>query len=189
METKTQAAKHNLGTFDGYNLEHDKAIINLSTQDLICYDHDLHGESEFWPSGDNIGLQLVIKGNSKTTSHVTGSELLEIDRILSELNGDSLDNYAKIYSAINSGWSLRSLTGDIINDLQIYIFIGDSFRELTNDAAWQLFELVNHELCNLVATHPVDGLEFNCKRFLNSPSISSEEIKLGEFMVLIVTFN
>ena len=189
MQTLKTMPTIDFGTFDGYNLEHDKAIINISAADLILYDHELNGESEFWPNGDNAGLQLIIKGTSKTTSHVTGSELLEIDRILLELGGDLLENYVKIYSAMNSGWSLGTLTGNIINDLQTYIFIGDSFRELVNDAAWQLFELVNYELCNLVAKHPIDGLEFDCKRFLNSPSISSEEITLGEFSILIVTFN
>lgn len=191
MQTiKSTILAHHLGNFEGYNLTNSKAIpFPITGQEVIDWNHDLQGEAEFWPSGDNAGLELIFRGDSKLMSNCNSNQLLEIDRILLELGNDSLSNYAKIYAAINNGWTLQSITANIINDEQTYIFIGDCFHEMARDAAWELFEMINYELCNLVIKHPIDGLEFDCKRFLNSPSISSQEISTTHFKILIVTLN
>src|ERR1043166_7862522 len=79
----------NLGTFEGFNFRTQSAINRtLTAAEVVEWNHDKRGEAEFLPSGDRPEVALVFKGRSS----VTGSELLELDRLLHELGGDSVEN-------------------------------------------------------------------------------------------------
>jgi len=74
-----------LGTFEGFSFRSQSAIPkNLDADGVLNWDHDRQGEAEFWPAGDNAGVALIFEHQSS----VTGSELKELDRLLSELGDD-----------------------------------------------------------------------------------------------------
>ena len=103
------ALHFDLGTFEGFNFRQDQAIDHILTAtEVVNWDHDAAGEAEFWPSGDHAGVALLFAGQSA----VTASQLLALDRLLSELGDDSTMNYLRIHHAMDCGGDdLTRLTG------------------------------------------------------------------------------
>jgi hypothetical protein len=178
------ALHFDLGTFEGFNFRPQQAIDrSLTAQDVVNWDHDAAGEAEFWPSGDHAGLALLFAGQSA----VTASQLLALDRLLSELGDDSTFNYLRIHYAVSCGGDdLARLTGEQVEDLPIHIFEGSSFLDLRKEAAFELFELYYPDEYRVWEKTQCDGLVFDPDRFLDSPVFSAEEIELTDRKALIV---
>ena len=97
--------RHDLGTFEGFNFRAQSAIDRiLTTAEVVAWDHDRDGEAEFWPSGDRAEVSLMFKGRSA----VTATELIDLDRLLTELGGDSAENFLRIHYAVNIRGANRS---------------------------------------------------------------------------------
>ena len=175
---ETYAIQADLGTFEGFNFRENAAIDEaLTAEEVVNWDHDAKGEAEFWPSGDNAGVAMLFRGQSA----VTGSELLDLDRVLQELGDESTCNFLRIHHAVNTlGTYLRDLTGELVEDLFVHIFIGDSFYDIRKEAAYELFELYYPEACAAWEKTPCDGLIFDTDVFLDSPSWSVEEVELSD---------
>ena len=171
------------GTFEGFNFREQSAIERiLSTDEVLNWDHDQDGEAEFWPSGDNAEVALIFKGQTA----VCCSELVALDRLLSDLGGDSTENYLRIYAKQSEGSRLEDLTAALIEDEAPNIYIGTSFTQLRQDAAYELFELYYPEAYRVWEQGTCDGLIFDTDVFLDSPGFSVDEVKLGDQAVLLV---
>ena len=118
---------------------------------------------------------------------MTGSELLTLDSLLGDLGGDSVVNFLLIYSALNQGGPLEILTKDSIEDNPPQIFVGTSFLDVRRAAAYELFELYYPDEYRVWEKSTCDGLTFDEDRFLDSPSFSTEEIRLGDKVFLLVS--
>ena len=82
-----KALTFDLGKFEGFSFRDQAAILRpISAEEVVNWDHDRDGEAEFWPSGDVPEVALLFKGRSS----VSGSELLDLDRILAEMDPQSL---------------------------------------------------------------------------------------------------
>lgn len=173
-----------LGTFEGFNFRSQSAITkNLDADQVLNWDHDRQGEAEFWPAGDNAGVALIFEHKSS----VTGSELKELDRLLSELGGDSVENFLRIHYAVNTcGGELARLTAADVEDNNLDIFLGSNFTDLRREAAYQLFELFYPDEYRAWEKTTCDGLIFDTDRFLDSPALSVEEVRLGDQVALLV---
>ena len=58
----TIALHFDLGTFEGFNFRLSGAIDRvLTAEEVVNWEHDAHGEAEFWPSGDHPGVALLFK--------------------------------------------------------------------------------------------------------------------------------
>ena len=190
MERETSSSanektlKSDLGTFEGFNFRSQSAIERILTaEEVINWDHDRKGEAEFWPSGDCAGVALIFQSRSA----VTGSELLDLDRLLDELGGDTTENFLRIYYAVNTRRdSLAGLTAAQVEDHNLSLFVGTSFIDLRRDAAFELFELYYPEEYRVCEKSTCDGLIFDEDRFLDSPSFSVEEVIIGEQKALLV---
>lgn len=176
---------HDLGTFEGFNFRQQRAIErNLTAQEVLDWDHDADGEAEFWPSGDNAGVALLFK------STVTSSELVEVDRLITELGSDSLERFLQIYHAFRIvGDSLEQLTAWSVQEHILHIFTGTNFIDLRKEAAYDLFEMYHPEEYRVWEKSHCDGLIFDTDRFLDSPVFFTEEITLGNIKALIVAPN
>ena len=81
--------------FEGFNFRSQSAIDHLvSAEAVVNWDHDGQGEAEFWPAGDVPEVALIFNHRSC----VTATDLLDLDRVLVELGGDSRYNFLRIYS-------------------------------------------------------------------------------------------
>ena len=191
METETASSpaanlslQHDLGTFEGFNFRTQSAIErNLTAQEVVAWDHDREGEAEFWPSGDQPEVALLFKGRS----NVSASELLDLDRVLVELGGDSLENFLQVYYAVAiCGACLHTLTAEEAQDNCLQVFTGSNFLDLRRATAYELFELYYPEAYQAWEKSLCDGLIFDTDRFLDSPSLWVEEVELGDDAVLLV---
>ena len=169
--------RNDLGTFEGFSFRHQSAIFpNLSAQDVIDWDHDNQGEAEFWPSGDHSGVRVTL-GNK---SSVTATEIKILDELINDL-GDTTEAYLKIrYATQVLGKDLFTLTVGDIEDMNVFIFSGTSFTYIYRDAGYELFELYYPELYKLWEQTPCDGLTFDPRDFLESPSFTLDEVTLSD---------
>jgi hypothetical protein len=183
----TVALHFDLGTFEGFNFRHQGAIDRvLTAEEVVNWEHDAHGEAEFWPSGDHPGVALLF--NHRTA--VSGSELQALDTLLLELGDDSDGNFLRIHHAVNcGGYALAALTVEQIEDQPLHVFEGPSFLDLRRQAAFELFELYFPDEYRVWEKSLCDGLIFDEDRFLDSPSWHVEEIELGDTKALIVVSN
>lgn len=184
QEKGTYALQFDLGTFEGFNFRENSAIERiLTTEEVVNWDHDAEGEAEFWPSGDNAGVGLLFRGQSAVSAH----ELRDLDKVLQELGDDSTLNFVRIHYAVNSqGTFLNQLTGEQVEDLNINVYLGNSFLDLRKEAAYELFELYYQEAFSAWEKSMCDGLIFDQDIFLDSPSWSVEEIEMNDVKVLVV---
>ncbi len=183
--TQGTEIEFDFGTFEGFNFRSQSAIErSLTAAEVVAWDHDELGEAEFWPAGDHPKLSLVFNGQSS----VTASELLDLDRLLAELGGDSVENFLRIHYGANiRGDPLDGLTVQGIEDENPHLFLGENFTDLRRDAAYDLFELFFYpEAYAAWEKSLCDGLIFDTDRFLDSPAWSVEEIDLRERKALIV---
>ena len=183
----TVALHSNLGTFEGFNFRLNGAIDRILTaEEVVNWEHDAHGEAEFWPSGDHAGVALLFK--HKTA--VTASELQALDCLLQDLGDDSDYNFLRIHHAVNCcGYELAKLTVEMIEDQSLHVFQGTSFIDLRREAAFELFELYYPDEYKVWEKSLCDGLSFDEDRFLDSPSWHVEEVELGDTKALIVSSN
>jgi hypothetical protein len=191
MESQTASSpiepkglQFDLGMFEGFNFRTQSAIDHLvSAQAVVAWDHDRQGEAEFWPAGDKPEVSLLFKGRSS----VTAAELLDLDRVLGELGGDSRYNFLQIHYAVNiCGDALRNLHAESVQDYCLYVFSGTNFIDLRRDAAYELFELFYPDQYRTWNESHCDGLIFDVDRFLDSPSLWVEEVELGDEVALLV---
>ena len=179
-----EAIRSNLGTFEGFNFRKQSAIFtSLTASDVVNWDHDRKGQAEFWPSGDRPEVALLFKGENAITS----SELLDLDRLLCQLGGDSPENFLRIHYAVNNcGGALGELSSTDVEDRNISLFFGTSFMDLRRSAALELFELYHSDEYRVWERSTCDGLTFDKDPFLDSPSFFVEEIVLGDQKALLV---
>ena len=132
------AIRFDLGTFEGYNLSTQSAIVGkLTAAEVVGWDHKKQGETQFRPSGDRAEVTLLFKEKGS----VTGAELLALDHLLGELGGDHSSNFLKIHHAVRI-WEadLAQIDPREIEDSSVAIYVGNSFSELRQEAASDVFE-------------------------------------------------
>lgn len=185
VSVKNHELEFDLGSFEGFNFRTQSAIERtLTGEEVLQWDHDLHGEAEFWPAGDNEGVSLVF--GSRTS--VTVSHLLDLDRALHELSGDCIENYLRIHHAANvRGFDLATLTANTIEDISLHIFVGDCLYDLRKEAAYELFETYWPEAYKMWESCNCDGLIFDTDVFLDSPSWEVEEVTFGDKKAMLVS--
>lgn len=185
MTIDRYSLQFDLGTFEGFSFSEPGALENILTaQEVVNWDHDRQGEAEFWPSGEHAGVFLVFRNQTA----VTVGQILELDRLLAELGDDSLENFIRIYHAMtDSGCQLSELSRDSIEDRDLHIFLGQSFYDLHQRAAYELFELYYPEAYAMWERTPCDGLIFDPHIFLGSPSFYTEELSIPGTQVLLVS--
>ena len=182
--TQEKPIRFDLGLFEGYNFRASGAIRRLMTAaEVVAWDHDRQGEAEFWPSGDHAGVGVIFNRKSA----VTAAELLDLDRLLTELGGDSIENFLRIHYTVNiRGANLDTLSADAVEDHFLHVFLGTSFVDLRKEAAYELFELYYPEAYQAWEKSYCDGLIFDTDRFLDSPALYVEEVSLGEQKALLI---
>lgn len=180
-----ESLRFDFGTFEGFSFRDQRAIFKrLSAEDVIGWDHDRDGEAEFWPAGDNEGVQLLFRQG------VTAHDLTTLDRLLNDLGCDSIENYLRIHHAqdrISGG--IEKLTAADVEDTSPHVFLGTNFLDLRRDAAYELFELYYPEAYEMWEQTNCDGLIFDTDGFLDSPCWAVEEIDLHNRKALIVAPN
>ena len=183
----TAALVFDLGTFEGFNFRQQGAIDRtLTAEEVVNWEHDMHGEAEFWPAGDHPGVALLFKGRTC----VTGRELQALDCLLQELGDDSTTNFLRIHHAVTCcGCDLSTLSVENIEDQCLHLFEGTSFIDLRRQAAFELFELYYPDEYRVWEKSLCDGLIFDEDRFLDSPSWHVEEVELADTKALIVASN
>jgi hypothetical protein len=175
--------ENDLGTFEGFNHKTQEALdSNVTAQELLDWDHDGLGEAEFWHSGDNPGVALILDSND-----VLPKDVVALDRLLSEL-GDDASVLARIYFLTEySGHRLQELDPETVEDAQLSVFIDNtSMVDLRRTAAHELFELYYPEAFRAWEQSSCDGLIFDVDRFLDSPVFCTIDFKIGDENVLIV---
>jgi hypothetical protein len=172
------------GTFEGFNFRSQCAIPrHLTAAEVVAWDHDRDGEAEFWPVGDAPAVALLFKHRASATA----AELLDLDRLLHELRGDSAANYLRVHYAVNvRGARLDTLTREAVEDLPLDIFVGTDFCDVRRTAAYELFELYYPEEYRVWEQSLCDGLTFDPDHFLASPIFRVEEVDLGEQVAVLV---
>ncbi len=183
--TNKLTLRFDLGTFEGFNFRHQSAIEKILTaEEMVNWDHDKDGEAEFWPSGDHDGVALIFRDRTS----VTYSQVVALDTLLHDLGGDDTNTFLRIYHALQtSGTGLPDLTASEVEVSNSHIFIGDCFIDLRKEAAYELFELYWPEAYKAWESCNCDGLIFDVDRFLDSPMWSTDEIRLGDRVALLVT--
>ena len=184
LETCTANLHFDLGTFEGFNFRDQSAIERtLTALEVVAWDHDTAGEAEFWPSGDHDGVATVFKGRTS----ITGPELLDLDRLLTELDSDEVEQFLRIYCAVRiHGLELAELTADQLDEFNLHIFRGTHFFEVRREAGYELFELYHPEAYRVWQTSHCDGLSFSPEDFLDSPCFSVVEVRLGDGVAVLV---
>ena len=182
-ETNSGEISFEMGTFEGFNFHTQSAIPRLLTaNEVVSWDHDREGEAEFWPSGDKPEVSLLFN-----REEVTASELRDLDRVLKECGDDSSESYLRIHYLVNTvGFKLSKLTREELEDEFIHIFFGENFTDLRQEAAYELFELYYPQEYRAWEKSTCDGLIFDTDRFLDSPTFSVEEVKLGDKKALLI---
>jgi hypothetical protein len=172
------------GTFEGFNFRSQCAIPrHLTAAEVVAWDHDRDGEAEFWPAGDAPAVELLFKHRARATA----AELLDLDRLLNELRGDSAASYLRIHYAVNvRGARLDTLTREAVEDQPLDIFVGTNFSDVRRTAAFELFELYYPEEYRVWEKSLCDGLTFDPDDFLASPIFMVEEVDLGEQVAVLV---
>lgn len=183
MQTKPLTS-YDFGRFEGFNFRNQSAIEELlSVEDVLSWDHDRRGEAEFWPAGDRPELGLVFGGRST----VTATELISLAALLDELGGDSVENFLAVYFAVAvRGANLADLTADGVQDEAPQCYLGANFTDVRREAAYELFELYYPELYRAWESTPCDGLIFDTDRFLDSPSWTVDEVRIGDRVAVLV---
>ena len=174
----------NLGTFEGFNFRSQSAIDRILTAaEVVEWDHDRQGEAEFWPSGDRREVALIFEHRTS----ISASELLALDRLLEELGGDSVENFLRIHHALEIGvGDLAGLSREAVEDESLEVFLGSNFTDLRREVAYELFELYYPEAYRAWEQSACDGLIFDTNRFLDSPGLWVEEVRLGDQVALLV---
>jgi len=175
--------QNDFGTFEGFNHRSQEAIFpNVTAQELIDWDHDANGEAEFWHSGDNPGVALILSSDDLLMRDVAA-----LDQLLAEL-GDDPSVLARIHFLTEySGHRLQELEPETVEDAQLSVFMDDvPVIDLRRTAAHELFELYYPEEHKVWENSSCDGLIFDEDRFLDSPVFCAIDFKIGDQNVLVV---
>jgi len=161
--TSPTPIEFDLGTFEGYNFWSQSPVEGtLTAADVIGWDHDENGEADFWPSGDRPEVVLLFRPRNG----VTATELQHLNRLLTELGGDSAAEFLKIHFAINiRSADLTNLSAEDLDEDSLHIFYGSNFTDQRREAAFELFELfypepVRFQFVTRVHTHRIGGVLF-----------------------------
>ena len=127
---------HDFGMFEGYSLARQGAIFpHHRAQDVIDWDQNADAV-EFWPCGDHEGIALAFYRQTA----VSAADLIQLDNLLTAIGNDAIETYARIHWLMTlDGYGLNELTADMVNDLDIYYFVGETDADLSQEAAIQLF--------------------------------------------------
>ena len=107
---------------------------------------------------------------------------------MEELGGNDVTNFIKIYYATHiCGTDLSQLKANNIEDSNVHIFLRTNFTDLRSESAYELFELYWPEAYKSWDPCNGDGLIFDTDRFLDSPSFSTEEVRLGDKAILLIS--
>ena len=171
--------ENDLGEFEGFNFKTQSAIFpNHTAQEVVDWDHDGQGEAEFWPDGGNEFVSLLVNGNC------SWSDLIEIDRIFSELDNNEQDLIKAVYLKQNNGLKLEDITREAVDDACLYVYGENYFSDLRKEAAWDLFEQLYPEAYKLVESWSVQGVSFDEDDFLQN--FSTLEIKTHDYKGYLV---
>lgn len=183
MPAATGTITFEFGSFEGFNFRQQSAILNLTARQVVEWNHDEAGEAEFWPAGDHTGVALVFWNQDA----VTASELLELDRVLHDLGGDSIESFLRVYYMMRiCGTPLAGLSAAGIDEVNVHFFLETNFTDLRREAAYELFELYYPEEYRVWEKSCCDGLIFDTDRFLDSPCFFTDEVSIGDRVALIV---
>ena len=171
--------ENDLGEFEGFNFKTQSAIFpNHTAQEVVDWDHDGQGEAEFWPEGSNEFVRLLADGSCSCF------DIIEIDRIFSELDNNEQDLIKAVYLKQNNGLSLKDITREAVDDACLYVYGPGYFSDLRRDAAWDLFENFYPEAYKLCESCSVPGVEFDEQDFLSS--FSTLELKTQDYQGYLV---
>jgi len=175
----THEIENDLGYFEGFNFRAQSAIFErLTAEDVVNWDHDANGEAEFWPEGSNDFVRLLAHGNC------SGFDLIEMDRIFSEVDNDEKEIAKAVYLRENHGLRLDEITREAIDDACLYVYGIGYFSDLRKDAAWDLFETLYPEAYKLCESWSVPGVSFDEEDFLQS--FSTLELKTRDHQGFLV---
>ncbi len=175
----THEIENDLGYFEGFNFRSQSAIEQiLSAEDVVNWDHDTRGEAEFWPEGSNVFVRLL------SPRECTASDLIEIDRIFSELGEDEHQLCKAVYLKETHGLDLRDITREAVEDACLYVYGIGYFSDLEKEAAWDLFEQLYPEAYKLAESWTIPGLHFDPEQFLQS--FSTYAVKTEEYRGYVV---
>ena len=179
------ACLFDLGTFEGFNFRSLCCIPrSLTGAEVVAWDHDRDGKSEFWPAGVVPGVAMLFNPRANPTA----AELLHLDRLLHELGGDSLFNYLRIHYAVNlREVGLATLSRETLEYLPVGILIGTNFFDARYQAAHELFARDYPEDFRVWQKSLCHGLTFDPDAFLDSPGLEVAELYLGEQVAVLVT--
>lgn len=183
MPGDTGAITFELGSFEGFNFRQQSAILNLTAWQVVEWNHDKAGEAEFWPAGDHDGVALIFRNQDA----ITASELIELDRVLRDLGGDSIESFLRVYYMLRIGGTpLAGVSLAAVDEVNVHFFLGTNFTDLRREAAYELFELYYPDEYRVWERSSCDGLIFDTDRFLDSPAFFTDEVSLGHRVALLV---
>lgn len=100
-------------------------------------------------------------------------ELLAPDRLLQNLGGDSSENQLRVPYAPNiTGADLCGLEAGEVEDHSLHLFLRTNFKELRQEAAYELFELYHPDDFRVWDESTCDGLIFDMGRYTWTPRVS-----------------
>jgi len=166
----------NIGVFEGFNLrEHSLIERTLSADEVIHWDHDARGETEFWPSGSHPGVNLLF--TNRRTIHPW--ELVALHRILKQLGDNSIYILLRLHFVVNVlGVALDQVNAEMIADPIMMTLHGSCLYDLRKEAAYELFATYFSALHLSWEDCPTDGMRFEAEDFLDSPMWIVEEVEL-----------
>lgn len=171
---------NDLGFFEGFNFKTQSAICKqLTADDVINWNHDRQGEAEFWPEGSNVFVKQLL-----TCENCTAGDLVEIDRIFSELGGNEYELCKAVYLKSMHGEDLEHITRETIDDACLYVYGPNYFSDLEKEAAWDLFENLYPDAYKLAESYSVPGLTFDEEQFLSS--FTTLEIRTEQYRGYLV---
>ena len=139
----------------------------------------------FWPAGNTPEFSIVFDGRNT----VSARELLDLSALLDGSAATVLRTTSLFMALVVAvlGGNLSDLTTEGIQDRAPSCFIGESFVTVRQEAAYELFEQFYPELYQAWESTPCERwLIFDTDRFLDSPSWTVAEVRLGSRVAVLV---
>ncbi len=113
-----------------------------------------------------------------------GEFVRQVFRVL----GDTAEpTFLRIYYAFSVlGLELEELTASTLDEINVKVFFGSSFKEIRDYAALELFEVYFADQYGAWKNDEFGVLQFDCEAFLNSHFWSVKEVDMGERKALLV---
>ena len=178
----TQQGMLDLGTFEGFNFRQGAAIDRLLTaQEVVGWEHDQHGEAEFWPSGDHAILSHLFP------DRVTRYELQTLAALLSQMEGQAEANLLQICFACQAREiDLEDLTVERLDERFATVFEAATFYDARRAAAFELFETYWPDLYRAWESDSLGILRFEWEDFLDCGTWITQELRIKERCIFMV---